>query len=101
MKSLDRLFCDATFLQILARRFRRRGFALKLRFPPLKCPLIQLDDLIRIAFARFKAAVVNQLWQGDAGLLSNDLIASGNVTPSVSHTKVKNEPTFRPPEPLK
>src|SRR2546427_12230433 len=101
MKVLDRLLRYASVFQILARSFGRPRLAPELVFPPLKRTLIELDDLIRFAFARFEPAVINQLWQRHAGFLSHNLDGFRKSNPLDFHDEVENRAAFLATETIK
>src|SRR5215831_4715885 len=83
---------DAAFFQILAHRCR--SFARQLILPPLQRPLVQLDDLIAVAPARFETIIFNHLRQRHSGFLSHDLDRLWKGDPLHLHDEVKDGPTF-------
>src|SRR5205823_3932071 len=96
LKRLSRLFRDPWLFKIAANRSGR--FTLQLILPPLQRPLIQFYDLIAFTLARFKAAVIDQLWQRHAGLLSDDLDRFGKSHALDLHHKVENRSALLTPE---
>src|SRR5205823_4405122 len=89
-KSLAGLFRNAAPFKILARGARRGRTAFKLLLPPGKRPLIQLNYLIAVAFARFKAAVVNHFGQRHTGFFRDNLNCLWKSNAFDLHDEVEN-----------
>src|SRR5437660_8291659 len=96
LKRLARLFRDSALFEIVANRSGRSTFQLIL--PPLQRPLIQFDDLIAVTLARFKAAVIDQLWQRHARLFSDDLNRFGKSHALDLHHEVENRSALLTPK---
>src|SRR5437763_11925534 len=83
-----RLFGDSAILEILANR--RGGSALKLIFPPLKCPLVELNHEIAVVSARLKTIIINQRRQRHTRLFRDELDGFGKADALHLHDEVED-----------
>src|SRR2546429_8036590 len=92
LKGLTGLFGDAALFKIFAHT--ARSLALKLILPPGKRPLIKLDDLIAVALACFKPAIVNHLWQRHTRLFGDDPNRFRKINPLDLHHESEDRSAF-------